>query len=87
LALAATGDTITAIQALVDQLEHCTTAAAAAAGQADEGRTMAAALGHTPSVAAFGAVHDSLGEIQTAVAALIDKAQDAINQTQAIEEG
>jgi hypothetical protein len=85
--MTATGDTIAAIQALIQQLQNSAGAANAAAGQAGNGRTVAAALGHTRSVAAFSAVQQNVGEIHRTIGALVGKAQEAIAQTKAIEGG
>jgi hypothetical protein len=85
--MTAIGETIAAINALIQQLQHSATAASVAASQAEKARTMAAAVGHTGTVAALGAIQQGIGEIHRAIGPLVVRAQEAINQAKAAEGG
>ncbi|GIH21372.1 hypothetical protein [Rugosimonospora africana] len=85
--MTATGDIIAAVQVLIQQLHQSVTATNAAAQRAEQARGAAAALGHAQGVATFGAIHQTLAEVQQGIGPLIDRARTAITQAQAAEGG
>jgi hypothetical protein len=85
--MTATSDIIAAVQALIQQLQQSTAATNVAAVQAEKAQSMAVALGHGQSVLAFGAIQQTLNEVQRGIGPLIDKARTAIEQAKAAEGG
>jgi hypothetical protein len=85
--MSATGDTIAAVQAFVQQLQQTATAANAALNQAEHARAMAAALGDARSVAAFTQVHQLISQAHGILSPAVDRAQQAIVRAKAIEGG
>jgi hypothetical protein len=71
----ATSDTIAAIQALVQQLQHAAGSAATAGHQAEQGRVMATQLGHSRSVASFAQIHQLLGQVHKTIGIAIAQAE------------
>jgi hypothetical protein len=85
--MSATGDTIAAIQHLLEQLRGCVTSAGSAVDKTDQARSAAANLGNERTVAVLDAIGQSLAETHRSIDPLIEKAQQALGQAQAIEDG
>lgn len=85
--MTAINDTVTAVQALIQQLQQSASAANGAASQAERARAIAATLGHNQSVAGLTAIHHAIGEIHKGIGDLIARAQETISQAKAIEGG
>jgi hypothetical protein len=85
--MTATGDTLAAIQAFIQQLQQAATAAKAAANRAEQGRTMAAAVGDARSVAAFTQVHQLITQAHKSIGTTVEQAEQAMTRTKAIEGG
>lgn len=81
------GDVVAALQTFIQHLEEAGTAASSASDEADKGRDMSAALGHSGSVEAFSAIHDLIEQAHQMLGPVIDKANEAKEQAQAIESG
>jgi len=85
--VSATGDTIAAIQAFIQQLQQAATAAKAAISQAEQGRAKATGVGDARSITTFTQVHQLLSEAHRSVGATIGQAERAMTWTKAMQDG
>ena len=85
--MSAIDEVITALQAVIDELNDTSNAASGANAKADEAVAQAVALGAAGTVAGLTAVKDSIDKLSQQVHATIDVANDTINQARAVADG
>jgi hypothetical protein len=85
--MSAIDEVITALQAVIDELNDTTNAAGAASTKAEEAVSQAVALGTSGAVTGLTAVKESIDKLTQQVYATIDIANDTIGQARAVADG
>ncbi len=85
--MSAIDDVITALQAVIDELNDATNTANTAKTEADEAANQAVALGATASIAGLEAVKDAINKLTQQIHATTDIANDAIGHAKAVADG
>ena len=85
--MSAIDEVITALQAVIDELNDTSAAASGASAKADEAVAQAVALGFAASVAGATAVKDSIDKLAQQVHATIDVANETIDLARAVADG
>jgi uncharacterized protein YoxC len=84
--MSAIDEVVTALQSVIDGLDDVHSAATSASHEAEEGLAQAAALGVAASVAALGAVKDSIDRLTQQISATTDTANEVIGQAKVLAE-
>ncbi|GIF09161.1 hypothetical protein [Actinoplanes siamensis] len=85
--MSAIEEVIAALQAVVDELNDTSNAAASATAKADDAMSQAVVLGATATVAGLSAVKESIEKLSQQVQGTLDIANDMITQAHAVADG